>query len=134
MKKEKCMSPKVNSRFHKFLTNTGQMEYKTEIVEAISNGRCNSSKDLTDKEVIPYLDEKTSKKEQKWTPKGGDACNQKRRKIIAIFKSMGKTVQDAKSYCENLRGFGKPFNDYNSKELSQIISIIEKEKQKSIEV
>lgn len=128
------MSPKVNSRFHKFLTDIGQMEYKAEIVEAISNGRCSTSKELNDKEVIAYLNEKNNKKEQKWTPKGGDACNQKRRKIIALFRSMGKTVQDAKSYCENLRGFGKTFNDYNSKELSQIISIIEREKQKSIEV
>jgi hypothetical protein len=110
------------------------MEYKAEIVEAISNGRCSSSKDLTDKEVITYLNEKNNKKEQEWSPKGGDACNQKRRKIIALFKSMGKTVQDAKSYCENLRGFSKSFNDYNSKELSQIISIVEREKQKSIEV
>jgi len=126
------MSPKVNSRFQKFLSDTGQMDFKTEIVEAISNGRCSSSKDLNDKEVITYLNEKNNKKEQKWSPKGGDACNQKRRKIIALFKSMGKTVQDAISYCENLRGFGKAFNDYNSKELSQIISIIEKEKQKSI--
>lgn len=134
------MNERLNKRFHKFLTETGQMEDKAEIVEAISQGRTRSSRELADNEVEKYLAVRQHTPaplkrgiESGWTPKGGKVCDTKRKKIIAIFRSMGYGVDRAKQWAENLRGFGKPFNDYTSEELSKIIAIAEREQDKIIQ-
>lgn len=129
------MNPGLNKQFHRFLTETGQMEDKANIVEMISRGRTRSSRELTDIEVRNYIIQgqpvhtpkvETTKKE--WQPKGGEVCDRKRKKIIAIFKSLGYSVQNAKDWCSSLKGFQKEFNDYTSEELSKLISIADREK------
>lgn len=125
------MSPEVNRRFHAYLNQTGQMADKAEIVEVISNFRTSSSKDLTDAEVLKYIGGNQSKKE--FTPKGGKGCDTKRKKIIAIFRGMGGTVEDAKKFAESMKGMNKKFNDFNSKELSVIIEAAEAKKNKVIQ-
>lgn len=128
------MSPEINKRFHAFLNQTKQMGEKASIVNEISKGRVESSKDLTDEEVKAYLDNVQQPKTKKdWTPKGGKACDTKRKKILAIFNSIGGTKQDAIDFAENMKGIKKKFNDYNSRELSVIIEAAEAKKQKHIQ-
>jgi len=48
-----------------------------------------------------------------------DKNDKLRKAIIAIFKSIGRTVDDCKAWAENygVNGQKKPFNNYNTKEL-----------------
>lgn len=128
------MSPEVNKRFYAFLNQTRQMDDKESIVLEISNGRVKSSKDLTDVEVKTYLDKLQKPRTNKnWTPKGGKGCDTMRKKVIAIFKGMGGTVEDAKSFAENMKGMNKKFNDLNTKELKIVIAAAEQKKTKNIQ-
>jgi hypothetical protein len=57
--------------------------------------------------------------------------DKQRKAIIAIFRSMGKTVDDAKAWAESngCDGVKKRFNEYNGQELYKLIRAAENIKQ-----
>ncbi len=60
--------------------------------------------------------------------------DKKRKKIIAIFKSIGSDVKGAKAWAEKygVDGIKLPFNDYSGKHLSKLIASAEKVKESHI--
>lgn len=58
----------------------------------------------------------------------GDPKDRQRKAIIAIFKTHGKTVDDAKawSFKQGVKGVHKSFNDYNGQELFSLTRMAEK--------
>jgi hypothetical protein len=67
-------------------------------------------------------------------PPGGSTCDKMRKGIIAVFKSIGKDVGDAKRWAEKYGVFGrkKAFNDYTEQELWQLLRNAEQMKRDHI--
>jgi hypothetical protein len=110
---------------------------KEEVISNFTNGRTQSLKDL-DYWELQELTRSLRKLAPPVTPSGdGGRPDKMRKAIIAIFKSMNKTVDDAKAWAEKqgAKGVKKGFNQYTTGELYILISIAEKIKsdwQKSI--
>jgi hypothetical protein len=111
----------------------GNRNSKEETIQDFTNGRTTSLKDLS----VWELQELTRQLQQFTQPKVVGKEDNMRKAIIAIFKSMGRTVVDAKAWAEKqgVKGLKKPFNSYTTGELFVLIQIAEKIKidwQKSI--
>ena len=73
------MTPQLNKQLHSLLTATGLAAQKPALVISYTNGRSESSKDLTDKEakeLIRYLQSKQ--------PANNTTANKMRRKILSM--------------------------------------------------
>jgi len=97
---------------------------KEEVLKDFTNGIKTSLKQLTEWELQELTRRLTS-----LAPKqNNDKANKMRKAIIAIFKSMNRTVDDAKEWAEKqgVKGTKKPFNAYTTGELYVLITIAEK--------
>lgn len=107
---------------------------KEEVLKDFTNGIKTSLKDLS----IWELQELTRRLTSLALPQqNNDKADKMRKAIIAIFKSMNRTVEDAKAWAEKqgVKGTKKPFNAYTTGELYVLIAVAEKIKydwQKSI--
>lgn len=97
-------------------------EYTSETaVSDFTNGVSKSLRDIPDNK-LPYLVEmlkRVSTSPSKPKSYADDPHDKQRKAIIAIFKSHGKTVEDAKAWAkrQGVKGVHKEFNDYNGQEL-----------------
>lgn len=110
---------------------------KEEVISNFTNGRTSSLKDL-DHWELQELTRSLRQLAPPVTPSGdGGKADKMRKAIIAIFKSMNRTVEEAKTWAEKqgVKGVKKGFNEYTTGELYILIAIAEKVKsdwQKSI--
>lgn len=101
---------------------------KEEVLKDFTNGIKTSLKDLS----IWELQELTRRLTRLATTSSFSQSNNKadcmRKAIIAIFKSMNRTVEDAKEWAEKqgVKGIKKTFNNYTTGELYVLITIAEK--------
>lgn len=103
----------------------GNSNTKEEQIKIFTNGRTSSLKDLTQWEL-----EELTRSLQKIAPTQNEKGDKMRKVIIAIFRSMGRTVDEAKAWAEKqgVRGQKKGFNEYTNGELYVLISLAEKVK------
>lgn len=109
---------------------------KEEVISNFTNGRTKSLKDL-DHWELQELTRNLNMLAPATDQSGGPKADSMRKGIIAIFKSMDRTVEDAKQWAEKqgVKGVKKGFNEYSTGELYVLIGIAEKIKtgwQKSI--
>jgi hypothetical protein len=125
------MNAHYNKILHAELGKRGLMEMKADIIGEFTNGRTNSSKELTDaeaRELIRILPN-PSKGEGSWKPKPGDAM---RKKILAMaaeigWKNNGKIdVQRVNAWCEKYSSFKKPLNAHTTEELNKLVNQFER--------
>lgn len=110
---------------------------KEEVVGNFTNHRTQSLKDLDHWEL-----QELTRSLQNLTPppireEAAERADKMRKAIIAIFRSMGRTVADTKAWAEKqgVKGLKKGFNEYTTGELHVLIGLAEKIKgdwQKSI--
>ncbi|MBS1747094.1 MAG: hypothetical protein JST21_13065 [Bacteroidetes bacterium] len=108
----------------------GNPNSKEEVIEAFTNGRTRSLKDLDVRELqelvrrLQMLVPAPSPSERA----GGEVADKMRKAIIAIFRSMNKTVDEAIAWAEKqgVKGIKKQFNSYTTGELYVLIAIAEK--------
>ncbi len=108
--------------------NAGYNSTKEDMVLDFTSQRTNSLRDLTDVEFIVFV--KSLKKMSNSTNVVNDKGDKMRKAIIAIFKSMGKTTQNAIDWAEKngCKGQKKPFNQYTNGDLYILIQNAEKAK------
>jgi hypothetical protein len=101
----------------------GNPSSKEETIKDFTNGRTTSLKDLSVWEL-----QELTRSLQYLTPAPNDKADKMRKGIIAIFKSMNRTLEDAKEWTEKqgVKGIKKPFNSYTTGELYVLIAIAEK--------
>jgi hypothetical protein len=126
------MRNKYSQFFAAFNTSVkrGNPYSKEEQIKIFTNSRTSSLKDLSDWELQELT--RSLQVSSPVTPSGdGGKADKMRKAIIAIFRSMNRTVDDAKAWAEKqgVRGEKKPFNDYTPGELYVLIGIAEKIKQ-----
>lgn len=102
---------------HAALKQCGFENSKADLVHSFSNGRTESSRDLTRKEAQELLDYLNNKIEP-------DECDKKRKRLIGMAYGIGANTAFVKAWCEKYGVFGlkKKFNEYNSRELSGLIA------------
>lgn len=109
--------------------SAGNPNTKEETIREFTNGRTKSLKDLNNDELDALVLNLNSL--SRFAPKKpvpDDKADKMRKSIIAIFKQMGKTTQDAINWAEKqgVKGAKKKFNDYTTGELFTLIRIAEK--------
>jgi len=120
-----------NKQLHALLTQTGMMGSKAMLVHAASNGRTESSRDLSIDEakyLITYLNRLPNSEQQK--------AEKMRRKILSMAHEMGwhhiqpdgHFVIDMEHVNEWMKKYSyghKPLNAYTSKELPKLVTQFE---------
>lgn len=131
------ITPKQNRRLHQLLTETGQMEYKKDLVKGYSSIKSESSKDLLPNEadaLIRHLESyKTSLKPAKPTFKtGSPEADRMRKKIIHYAHNMGWERDGGKAdmkriddWCLKFGRYHKALNDHNETELAHLVTQFE---------
>lgn len=121
------MNLQQNKQLHTLLSANGLMAEKANIVLGFTDGRSESSRDLTDeeaRELIDYL--------QKEKP--DDACNKMRRKIISLVYEMHwakagdwrAAMAAIDKFCLSEKSlFKKALNSHSYGELVQVVSQFE---------
>lgn len=109
---------------------------KEEAVSVASFGRTDSLSSLSIEELKAaehYLSQLT-KSANKPAPPVGTKKDRMRKAIIAIFRSIGRTADDAKNWAEKygVKGAKRAFNDYDEQELYVLIRNAEKVKADTI--
>lgn len=117
------IQPKQNSILHGLLTSTGLMAQKRNLILGFTDGRTESSKDMTYQEagaLITHL-------------KSLDASHKMRRRIIKMAHEMGwhlpgtqKIDMDAiNEWCKKYGAYHKPLNDHSATELPRLVTQFE---------
>lgn len=123
------MQPHLNKQLHFLLSATALTPQKASLVLSFSDGRCESSKELTDVEannLIGYLKNQKNLK--------ADADNKMRRKIISMAHEMhwhlsGTQTIDMERlnhWCEKYSYLKKPLMGYSSDQLPTLVSQFQK--------
>jgi hypothetical protein len=122
------INPSQNRRLHQLLNQTGLNGQKPTLIYSISQGRTESSKDLSNIEadqLIKYLEQQLDKKDIA----DKESANVMRRKIIAFCHKLKWYTEDGKidyksidSFCMQRGHAHKPFNDYTVKELPTLVT------------
>ena len=124
---------RVFSIINQINTTGGNVSHKG-LVYDFTGGRTENIKELSDAEFREFEDNlinmSPNKKAKLAVAYQCDPLDPTRKAIIAIFKSIGRSVDDAKVWAEKYGVFGvkKPFNEYNGQELYQLIRNAEKMK------
>jgi len=102
----------------------GNPSTKEDTIKDFTNGRTASLKELTDWELQELTRRLNVFAPNLW----GGKADSMRKAIIAIFKSMEKTTEQAKAWAEKqgAKGNKKQFNHYTTGELYVLIQIAEK--------
>lgn len=105
----------------------GNPHTKEEVVENFTNGRTSSLQELSDWD-LQELTRNLRKLAPQLPNPNSDRADKMRKAIIAIFKSMNRTVEDAKTWAEKqgVKGIKKGFNEYSTGDLYVLIGIAEK--------
>lgn len=109
------------------INNAGVDITKEDVVSDFTNGRSSSLKDLKHWEFQELerqlIARANNNKKPSATNYENDHLNPIRRAIIAQFKSIGRTVEDAKNWAETygVSGVKKMFNDYTGQELFKLL-------------
>lgn len=119
------------SRFFALLKQTNQT--KEEVISNFTNGRTDSLRGLYLREFQEMERQLIRLSSGNNTPANNHVNNtgdKQRKAIIAIFKSIGKTTENAKAWAEKygVKGEKKNFNDYTNQELYILIRNAEKMK------
>jgi hypothetical protein len=111
-------------------------EAKAEFVYSATDGRCTSSKDMTELELVQAIHRLNGNTQQVKTGTN-DKDFKKRRKVISLFREMDcntysetkqSMVADMDTINAKLKNkWGKDINGFNSKELAKVIAVLEKE-------
>lgn len=101
---------------------------RQEVVLEFTGGRTDSLRELKETELKQLVAQMQRNNGDTYQPKKDDKADQMRKAIIAIFRSMGRSVSEAKSWSEKqgVRGVKKGFNAYSTQELYVLITIAEK--------
>ena len=123
------MDKGLNARFHLLLTQANKKQHKAALVFSFTNGRSESSKDMTDqeaKELIHYLENINT---------ADDPADRMRKKIISMAREMGWELRTAtekvadmhriKNWVMKYGCLKKPLNDYNLTELPRLVTQFE---------
>ena len=118
------MTPQRNAQLHKLLTDTNLMSQKASLILGHTDGRTESSKEMTDfeaNELIKYL--------RSLTTNTTDAANKMRRKIIAMCHRIqwtrangGVDMVRLNNWCLTKSYLKKNLNDYTYNELPKLVS------------
>ncbi|MBK7097884.1 MAG: hypothetical protein IPH58_05470 [Sphingobacteriales bacterium] len=127
-----------NKILHSLLNQAALMPHKESLVQAYSNGRTGSSRELTATEansLIHYLKGEANQRQAAALDAERDACNRMRRKIIAKAHLMQwqlpatqpnskprADMQRIDRWCLQYGGFGKPLNAHNRSELAKLVT------------
>lgn len=114
-------------RIHTLLRACNMQAQKQNLVAGFSNGRCESTKDLTFAEaaqLINYLQQEANK---------NDAANRMRRKIIAICHSLkwentngSVNIETLNKWCLKHSYLKKKLQEYTCAELPKLVSQVQK--------
>ncbi len=104
-----------------------------EVISDFTKGRTISLKECDALEIgqmAALLRQQAGPKAPPAEPPGGERADKMRKAIIAIFKSIGHSVQHAKAWAEKqgVEGVKKGFNEYTTQELFVLIQVAEKVK------
>jgi hypothetical protein len=103
----------------------GNPHTKEEVIRSFTNDRTTSLKDLDHWEL-----QELTRRLSAMTPATvkDPKADKMRKAIIAIFRSMDRSVEDAKKWAEKqgVKGTKKEFNEYTTGELHVLIGIAEK--------
>lgn len=125
------------ARFYALLNqinSTGASITKEELIAEFTNGKTNSLTSLQhwefqelERQLIAKVQ---SKKPEFDVPKNLLTNDSTRKAIISQFLSIGRTVQDAKDWCEKygVNGAKKAFNQYTGQELFMLLQNAKKVK------
>lgn len=119
------MNNQFNKEFYGLLKTTGLTSQKASLVNAFTNGRSTSSKDLNDYEaieLIKFLKGQTAGKD--------DAAQKMRRKMISLAHELhwhvpgtGKVdMEKLNGWCVNNGKYKKLLNDHSYEELVNLLS------------
>lgn len=112
------MNQTLNKSIHALLSEAGLHSQKANIIAGITQGRTESSKDMTDMEarqMITYLKLECGKQHVD--------RDKKRKKLIALAYSIGENTQFAIGWAEKygVNGVKRKFNHYSKQELHLLI-------------
>jgi hypothetical protein len=123
------MEKGLNARFHLLLTQTGKKPHKAALVYSFTNGRSESSRDMTNqeaKELVHYLENINT---------ADDPADRMRKKIISMAREMGWELRTAtgkvadmeriKNWVTKYGYLKKPLNDYQINELPRLVTQFE---------
>lgn len=103
-------------RFYRELHNRGLRSQKENIVYGLSGDRTFSASQLTDEEILSFINQ----------PKSSDEvdCDRLRKRLIAMSYSIGESVDFVAQWTEKygIRNTKKKFNDYNKTELIGLVA------------
>lgn len=126
------MNLPLNKQLHALLNQAGLSSQKTALVLSFSNGRSESSKDLTNfetRQLIAYLQGLPNAEQE--------AANRMRRKMLSYCHEMhwtvtnvyGKKIADVQrldGWCEKFGYLHKKLNAYSHAELPKLVSQFER--------
>ncbi len=105
-------------------SNGAQLSHK-QLVKDFTGGRTESLKDLSEGEFQELERQliKSTPKTKTATDYEADPRDAQRKAIIAQFKSINRTADDAKAWAEKygVRGIKRLFNDYTAQELHTLL-------------
>ncbi|HMR84803.1 MAG TPA: hypothetical protein PKE30_16775 [Niabella sp.] len=103
---------------------------KEEVILNFTNNRTSSLRELDQAELNDLCRNLAALSNKTAHPEAGSKSDTMRKAIIAIFKSMERTTQEAIKWAEGqgVKGVKKSFNDYTPGELYVLIGIAEKAK------
>lgn len=112
------MNPNLNKSIHALLSEAGLSSQKSNIIAGITQGRTESSKEMTDMEarqMITYLKMECGKMHAD--------KDKKRKKLIALAYSIGENTQFVIAWAEKygVNGVKRKFNQYTKQELHLLI-------------
>ena len=130
------ITPGQMKRLHALLNELGLKETKPELVYQVSNGRTASSKELGVDEaaaLITHLSDKLPKKERSPIE---IRCDQMRKKVFSLFRSMGYIYGDTEAdrkmnqtiiyaMIKKIGYLKKDLNKYTFDELPKLVSQVE---------
>ncbi len=119
------MNPALNKQLHGLLTQTGLTPQKADLVSGFTNGRSDSSKDLTNEEakkMIAYLNSTADIHNEK--------SNKMRRKIISLAHEMHWHLSGTQkidmprlnAWCVKFGYLKKELNKYRYNELTTLVT------------
>lgn len=116
-------------RIHAAIQLLGLQKNKADLVHSFSNGRCESTKDLTyaeANEMLQHLNVHVQPTEE---------CDKKRKRLIGMAYGIGANSEFVKAWCEKYGVYGvkKKFNQYDSRELSGLIAKFSKVEKHTVE-
>lgn len=122
----KTAKPATTQYLHRLLCVTKQVQYKAELVSSFTDGRAESSRDMTEEEAQALIKFIQSGGKQ------GDSADRMRKKILSYCHQMLWYTEQGKlnykaidEYCIKYGHKHKPLNDYTEKELPVLVSQFE---------